>query len=88
MNVCEHRIFVDLTSAQEFTKAGKRHLAAGNRSGAKKAYGFAHKNLRRAISDTRSCTREGRVADPRNTLGRLTEVADEFEHFERDLEGD
>lgn len=86
MNVCEHRIFVDLTSAQEFTKAGKRHLAAGNRSGAKKAYGFAHKNLRRAISDTRQCA--SRAADPRNTLARLAEVADEFEHFERTLEGD
>ncbi len=88
MNICERRVFVDLTSAEEFTRAGERKLREGNRTSARRAYGYAHKNLRRAISDVRSCTSNGRVADPRNTLARLVEVADKFEKFEHELEGD
>ncbi len=84
---CEERIFTDLHFADRAVRHGDKEFRLGNRAGAKHDYEFAHKLLRRAIGTARGCLTMGRVADPRNTLHRLVEVADRFEHFERLVEG-
>lgn len=84
---CEERLFTDLHFAERAVKHGDREFRLGNRSAARRDYDFAHGLVRRAIGTARGCMTMGLVADARNTLHRLVEVADKFEHFEQLVEG-
>lgn len=84
---CEERLFTDLHFAERAVAHGDMEFRFGNRSTARRDYDFAHGLVRRVFGTTRGCLTMGLVADPRNTLHRIVEVADKFEHLEQMIEG-